>query len=404
MKKQFDYNLESLRGFCALIVLFHHIVIFRDHLDPVSIPGHILIPYDPPGRLMVLIFFMLSGYVIGLVYSDKKDFSITDYIKKRLIRLYPIYIFSILITVLFFSESLKVVIANLFFTQNILSVTIPFNQSLWSLNHEMVYYILVIPILKFNISTKKVFPILIGLLLLSLFLFGFPMIIEGYLVGFIFWLSGFSLSKIKKAQVGNLPQLGVNKMLSVFFLAMAWDYLNPFVRVFNWIHVIHGTHFYQYDDNVAFNDVFSYFICAYAIVVFSSINIKGLKLYSWLLYAGCFFRLIIVILNGSFFKVGLFYVPAIFLLLSFGLFFLQKGIFKSMSFLGYLGSISYAFYVIHTPLLYAIGKIPFFSGSISSYIARSCFLFLIVFILAYLLEKKLQPAVKKLLYKKTSPA
>src|SRR5476651_590347 len=134
MKKQFDYNLESLRGFCALIVLFHHIVIFRDHLDPVSIPGHILIPYDPPGRLMVLIFFMLSGYVIGLVYSDKKDFSITDYIKKRLIRLYPIYIFSILITVLFFSESLKVVIANLFFTQNILSVTIPFNQSLWSLN------------------------------------------------------------------------------------------------------------------------------------------------------------------------------------------------------------------------------------------------------------------------------
>jgi len=289
MKKQFDYNLESLRGFCALIVLFHHIVIFRDHLDPVSIPGHILIPYDPPGRLMVLIFFMLSGYVIGLVYSDKKDFSITDYIKKRLIRLYPIYIFSILITVLFFSESLKVVIANLFFTQNILSVTIPFNQSLWSLNHEMVYYILVIPILKFNISTKKVFPILIGLLLLSLFLFGFPMIIEGYLVGFIFWLSGFSLSKIKKAQVSNSPQLGVNKMLSVFFLAMAWDYLNPFVRVFNWIHVIHGTHFYQYDDNVAFNDVFSYFICAYAIVVFSSINIKGLKLYSWLLYAGCFF-------------------------------------------------------------------------------------------------------------------
>jgi len=117
-----------------------------------------------------------------------------------------------------------------------------------------------------------------------------------------------------------------------------------------------------------------------------------------------FFRLMIVILNGNFFKEDLFYVPAIFLLLSFGLFFLQKSIFKSMSFLGYLGSLSYAFYVIHTPLLYAIGKIPFFSGSISSYIARSCFLFLIVFILAYLLEKKLQPAVKKLLYKKTSPA
>lgn len=404
MKKQFDYNLESLRGFCALIVLFHHVVVFRTHLDPVSIPGHILIPYDPPGRLMVLVFFMLSGYVIGLVYSDKKDFSISDYIKKRLIRLYPIYVFSILITVLFFSESLKVVIANLFFTQNILSVTIPFNQSLWSLNHEMVYYILVIPILKFNISTKKIFPILIGVLLLSLFLFGFPMIVEGYLVGFIFWLSGFSLSKIKKAQVHNPPQLSVNKMLSVCFLTMAWDYLNPLVRIAGRMHVLHGTHFYQYDDNVAFDDIFSYFICVYAIVIFSSINMKGLKLYSWLLYAGCFFRLAIVVLNGSFFKVGIFYVPAIFLLLSFGLFFLQKGIFKSISFFGYLGSLSYAFYVIHTPLLYAIGKIPFFTGSVSSYIARACFLFLITFILAYLLEKKLQPTVKKLFHKGTSPA
>jgi hypothetical protein len=40
-------------------------------------------PYAPPGHLMVMVFFMLSGYVIGLTNKENKPFELLIYLKKK---------------------------------------------------------------------------------------------------------------------------------------------------------------------------------------------------------------------------------------------------------------------------------------------------------------------------------
>ncbi len=79
--------LDGIRGFAALVVLTRHttelwgINFFRNYLA-------------------VDLFFILSGFVIGHAYEDKlakNSLTVKNFIKIRLIRLYPIYFSSLLI-------------------------------------------------------------------------------------------------------------------------------------------------------------------------------------------------------------------------------------------------------------------------------------------------------------------
>lgn len=116
MKKEINFNVEALRGFCALIVLLHHANIYSNTLNPGFEFRERIVKYTPSGHLMVLIFFMLSGYVIGLTSLTKADFNTGAYLKRRIIRLYPIYIVAILLTVVLFVEKDKYVIFQSKFT------------------------------------------------------------------------------------------------------------------------------------------------------------------------------------------------------------------------------------------------------------------------------------------------
>jgi len=350
---------------------------------------------------MVLVFFMLSGYVIGLTYLHKPNFVVSDYIKKRLIRLYPIYIISIGITLLFFSDSAKVVLSNLFFCQNIFSNGLKDNVPLWSLNHEIIYYLLAIPILKFNLRLKYIFPILFLLLAASVFKLAFPAIIEGYLVGSIFWLTGFAVSKLKLSLHKNEIQLpAVNQIVSLFFLLLSCDFLNTIGVVFSKIKFIHGTSFFSMDAMVNVYDFGLILFCLYAILVASSIRTKWVTYIVLLVYLSCWSHLLLLIANKSFFKVNFFYTPAVFLSLSTMLQFVKKPIVKSISVWSFLGSVSYAIYVIHMPVLRAMGKVQVFSGTTFSFMIRFLVLLFMVLTIAYLLEKIIQPYIKQLFYKK----
>ena len=117
--------------------------------------------YFAPTHLMVMVFFMLSGYVIGINYNHKNTFSIIDYLKKRLIRLYPIYLIAIGITIFFFPQSIKSVIGHLFFLQIAVVDFFKENVALWSLNYEMLYYLLAIPIIMFRIKALHVISVIL---------------------------------------------------------------------------------------------------------------------------------------------------------------------------------------------------------------------------------------------------
>ena len=66
--------LDGLRGIAAIWVVFHHLGLLSSR-----------------GYLAVDFFFCLSGYIIGLAYEKRlqADLTVTEYMKIRLFRLYP---------------------------------------------------------------------------------------------------------------------------------------------------------------------------------------------------------------------------------------------------------------------------------------------------------------------------
>jgi peptidoglycan/LPS O-acetylase OafA/YrhL len=387
--KSYNANIEALRGFAALCVVLDHVIIWSDKLNPGFDFREKIIPYAFPGHLMVLIFFILSGYVIGLTNKTSNVFDVKKYIKKRLVRLYPIYLFAVCLTVVLFSiTDWKDIMGNVFFLQNVVVRCFDQNTPLWSLNHEIIYYALAIPLLYGRFSVVG-YSIVIGIsLVISLLWFPVPLVMEGYMVGFLFWLSGFWLSQ------SNTPVLvDESKFVSVFVLLLGCSYLNSATVVLSKLPLHHGENVLL-DVVINIEDFGLYFACVYAMLVFTG---KFRKQSKWFFSATVLIslsHLAILLKSGSFFNNYVFVLPAVFILVSLFQYFIPFPNFSLNPFV-WMGKISYAMYVIHAPLLFAFGYITFFSGNLLTYIVRLVLFFVISFGLAYFLELKLQPIIKK---------
>ena len=80
--------LDGLRGVAALMVIWYHV------FEGYAFAGGTTIVTFNHGYLAVDFFFILSGFVIGYAYDDRwgKNFTMKDFIKRRLIRLHPMVI------------------------------------------------------------------------------------------------------------------------------------------------------------------------------------------------------------------------------------------------------------------------------------------------------------------------
>jgi len=385
----YNTNIEALRGFAALCVVLDHVIIWSDKLNPGFDFRAEIIPYAFPGHLMVLVFFMLSGYVIGLTNKTTVKFNVKQYIKKRLVRLYPIYLFAVCLTVILFSiTEWKDIMGNLFFLQNVVVRCFDQNTPLWSLNHEVIYYALAIPLLYGRFSVLG-YAIAIGISLgMSLFWFPVPLVIEGYLVGFLFWLSGFWLSR------SNTDILvDESKFASVFVLLLGCSYLNSATVALSKLPIHHGENVLL-DVVINVEDLGLYCACLYAMLVFTG---KFHKQSKWIFCATILIslsHLAVLLKSGGFFNNPVFMLPAVFVIFAIFLYFIPLPNFSLNPFV-WIGKISYAMYVIHAPLIFAFGYIVFFSGNLLTYIVRLVLFFVITFGLAYFLELKLQPIIKK---------
>ena len=86
--KQHYHLLDGLRGVAALMVIWYHV------FEGYAFAGGTTIDTFNHGYLAVDFFFILSGFVIGYAYDDRwgKNFTMKDFIKRRLIRLHPMVI------------------------------------------------------------------------------------------------------------------------------------------------------------------------------------------------------------------------------------------------------------------------------------------------------------------------
>jgi len=152
MKKNRLEKLEALRGFAALYVVFFHVLPQKIYWLGVNIG--IIFRFGPEA---VIVFFVLSGFVIKYTFERSADKSFRFYFIRRFIRLYIPLFFIFLLGYLIkcYSEGTlanpewNTLFGNIFMLQdvisqkpNVLYATYMGNGVLWSLSYEWWFYML----------------------------------------------------------------------------------------------------------------------------------------------------------------------------------------------------------------------------------------------------------------------
>jgi len=119
-------------------------------------------------------FFILSGFVMIVAYGDRNEVNVFEYLKSRIARIYPNYIFAILLMGVYFIfantniDDLGLLL-NLFMIQAwIPDKALSFNAPGWSLSIEFFFYLL-FPWL-FNRFYSKVNSQRIGIFIISIWI------------------------------------------------------------------------------------------------------------------------------------------------------------------------------------------------------------------------------------------
>lgn len=199
-----DEAIEGLRGMAALVVFYHH-------LTAANLGGWSPSPWfswPVEASAAVLIFFVLSGYVIGLSSSARADApAIKHYVWRRFVRLVPINIFAVLLACAVAPEwDLPMAVSNILFLQN----SVPYgdiwwpaiytNGNLWSLNHEVVFYFLFIFVWYFRPRLAVIVLTCVFLVVAAWYTAFVPVFIGCYAAGFLFWLAGLALAWHARSQ------------------------------------------------------------------------------------------------------------------------------------------------------------------------------------------------------------
>lgn len=198
-----DLPLDGLRGLCAALVFYAHAFAPATALDPRWAPPKLFWWFNL-GYAAVMMFFVLSGYVIGLTTPGPASGpAIRRYLSRRALRLLPVNTVAVLLAwVLRPANDGGTVLANLLFLQNSVSYPgglafdlLPNNTNLWSLNYEVVYYLAFIPLWLWVARFGWVW---LGLIALAC---AAPVGVPGtatlshYACGGLYWLAGYAIAR-----------------------------------------------------------------------------------------------------------------------------------------------------------------------------------------------------------------
>jgi peptidoglycan/LPS O-acetylase OafA/YrhL len=385
--KVYDYALEGLRGLAAIWVAYSHIFFYEFKLDPAYHPTFSFGTFFNAAHGGILIFFTLSGYVIGI--TNQLPFSKSNairYLLRRLIRLYPIYLVAIALGILSVpTDTWKTIVGNLFFLQGGVSALLSGNGVLWTLHYEVVYYIIFLAVWYFR---PKVMPLMVGSLIVSvlaIFLPAFPAIISGYAAGWVFWLFGLWLAwkKPRSTVSSKFP------LVTYILLYIATDKLSIGTSVLKDLGLVTTKL-----SEISITDFIYFPLCA---VLFASLTQRQIPYIRWysaiaiampLAYSSYLFASGRLIGN----EAALIAVGHMVLGLALIRWCASPKIFNC---LGFFGSISYGIYVFHMPIMNFMNKLSVFSGSPLTFITRILIWAGLTIGISYLLELKIQPLIKR---------
>jgi peptidoglycan/LPS O-acetylase OafA/YrhL len=401
----FDHALEAVRGLAALLVMLGHVLAAGPQLDMQYHPAGIW-RYAPPGHLSVLIFFLLSGYVIGRANPNPLTTSSArwGYLKKRLVRLYPLYALALAGTAVLAASyhepiSLQVLSGYLLFLQGLVVEVPSYNQPIWSLPYEVGYYLLFLLASARQWRAGWVALMCVGLGLLSTRLGVVPPILGALAYGGAFWFGGLWLSRRPQSE-GPLPY---GTLLAYLLLLLGYQRLDVLYTAFHALHLdINETQLGFFDRPIVFSDLSCLLLGLPLLAAFTSRRIPGQR---WLTLAAFVvpgLYLAGYVATGRIwqpFNFNTAFLPAFFYLLAVGAYVARRRLVHGGEWvvrrLAAFGGISYGIYILHYPLLFVVHEVPFFKGTLATFLVRATLYFAVVMALAWGLEHRLQPWVKK---------
>ena len=213
-------NLDPLRGFLALMVVVFHLNYFSIN---VGLPNLPIWSFLNKGTEAVLVFFVLSGYlIIGQLWDEKSTtgtIAIRDFYLRRILRLYPVYYTVLLfgIGMYYFlvpalgwgtvpSHSIgEALLYNILFLPNVFKhVAEPGSilEILWSIGIEEQFYLAIAPLFAF-IPTKRIFALLTGFTFLYFGLYHLPQLqfLADFTMLFFFMSAGGVMALLQRHNI-----------------------------------------------------------------------------------------------------------------------------------------------------------------------------------------------------------
>jgi len=218
-------KLDGLRGiFCVMIILFHYqqITLSFGKIIPDFVVNNFFVRES---YLFVDFFFVLSGFVISYNYSSLPTIpDVTHFLKKRIIRLYPLMVFTVFMVLCFeamgmlyfphlclhvdpFWHNIILTFDTLLFTNssNILLDTMGVNHPTWSISAEMFSYVVFGILSLAPVGKRK--DVLFGSIILGSLVFAiyqqdfFVFNDYGFVRGFVSFFIGYFVWKLSKKEI-----------------------------------------------------------------------------------------------------------------------------------------------------------------------------------------------------------
>lgn len=228
-------KIEALRGLVAMYVMLCHTL-----QSEVIVLGFDISFINKYGNIGVLIFFILSGFVIQYSYSIAKDKSFKNYFLKRFFRIYiPLIFVFVLNTVIVFIQGDydKIKIFELIGTLLMLqdnagtmgTICHPYlaNLPLWSLSFEWWYYMLFFVVVNKLGKKAPSFIYIVSSLAAISYMF-YPIYLNRVLMFLSFWWLGADMARAYLSD-GSIAMKKIIKPLSVILFCVVIIRINLFL-------------------------------------------------------------------------------------------------------------------------------------------------------------------------------
>lgn len=204
-------KLEAIRGLAAIYVLFYHIYGQCYPTASIMVGDYNILRLLLYGNQAVMIFFILSGFVIHYSFSQAKDRSFKLFFFKRFTRIFiPLFIVFVCTAVLQLYQDRELtgfapirLIGNLLMLQDyggrdgIICQPLFQNEPLWSLSYEWWYYMLFFVVATNITKYNKPRMVYAAVIIATISYPFFPFFLNRWIIFLIIWWTGKEIAELK---------------------------------------------------------------------------------------------------------------------------------------------------------------------------------------------------------------